>query len=83
VSSNLEKKSNNKEILENKDVSKKSKNTITAEIPLNKKSIGLDREFKKIFEKIRPNCLTKIKNLFKSQSILHFTFDYLFFYLIK
>jgi hypothetical protein len=70
-------------MLENKDVSKKSKNTITAETPLNKKSIGLDREFKKIFEKIRPNCLTKIKNLFKSQSILHFTFDYLFFYLIK
>ena len=57
--------------------------TITAETPLKKKSTGLEREFKKIFEKIRLNCLTKIKNLFKSQSILHFTFDYLFFYLIK
>ena len=69
--------------LEKNDVTKKNINTIKAETPLNKKSIGLDSEFKKIFEKIRPNCLKKIKNLFKSQSILHFTFDYLFFNLIK
>ena len=83
VSKTTNKKFITKEIPENRDVNKKSIKTITAETPLNKKSIGLDKEFKKIFEKIRPNCLTKIKNLFKSQSILHFTFDYLFFYLIK
>ena len=80
---NLNKKFTHKEILENSIVNKKNTNTISAEIILNRKYIGLDNKFKKIFEKIRPNCLTKIKNLFKSQLILHFTFDYLFFFLIK
>ena len=65
--------------LEKDTVIKKIINTIIKYTVFLNNTIGLD----KIFEKIIPNCLAKLKNLFKSQSILHFTFDYLFFYLIK
>ena len=70
-------------ILENNDVMMKNKKTTNAEITLNKKSSGLDKRFNKKREKIKPSFLTTIQNLFKTQSILHFTFDYLFFFLIR
>jgi hypothetical protein len=65
--------------LEKDTVIKKSINIIMKYIPSLINLTGLI----KISEKIKPSCLAKLKNLFKSQSILHFTFDYLFFYLIK
>ena len=83
LSKNLVKKLKTRTRFEKTDVITNKIKTIVAEIPLKKKPIGFDNELKKSFEKIRHSCLMEKKNLFKSQSVLHFTFDYLFFYLIK
>jgi len=58
-------------------------NNNIVDIDLKKKPKGLYNEMKKNLESVAPSFLARRRKLVKNQSIIHFTFDYLFFNLIK